>query len=408
MVYSFWTTCGFRVMKKRKVIYIIIFIMLGIWSYFQISKEITEYQKKIETERSIQNVFDEMVVNDCEGLRNAEYINVLEYSTRYEIVSMEFASIAENISSFMTKRLWDYEGLGTGDSLFISFYFSDPAKDYEGTIVFAYNHQMHKLYIYQQDGEIPLEDLERYRDYLLGEVLLGSWLDNGESRFSWDDLGKLEIVDYLLPYEYCGTGGNNADEEKAIYQKEYTNRFRAEESYITWLESDELLCLQQKIEYDDRGDRDAWGRIWFAPDMYKKMLEESYGQNLGSSRFIVQEKESGKICSLSDIVNINDEFITWMKESGKAEGNLPKASKSREDGMKATQQMLADCPAERMEEELMKCEFYIEPGYLHIRFPYWSQSGESPGWQTNGNSLWKNWLTIKTEDIEAFLKVEKW
>ena len=153
-------------MKKRKVIYIIILIIFGIRSYFQISKEITEYQKKIETERSIQNVFDEMVVNDCEGLRNAEYINVLSYSTRYEIVNMEFASIAENISSFMTKRLWDYEGLGTGDSLFISFYFSDPAKDYEGTIVFAYNHQMHKLYIYQQDGEIPLEDLERYRDYL--------------------------------------------------------------------------------------------------------------------------------------------------------------------------------------------------------------------------------------------------
>lgn len=408
MVYSFWTTCGFRVMKKRKVIYIIIFIMIGIRSYFQISKEITEYQKKIETERSIQNVFDEMVVNDCEGLRNAEYINVIEYSKRYAIVNMEFVSIAENISSFMTKSLWDYSGLGTGDSLFVYFSISNPAKNYEGTIIFAYNHQMHKLYIYQQDDEIPLEDLERYRDYLLGEVLLGRWLDSGESRFAWDDLGKLEIVDYLLPYEYCGTGGNNADDEKAIYQKEYMNRFRAEESYITWLDSDELLCLQQKIEYDYRKDVGILGETRLIPDMYKKMLEDGYGQNLRSSRFIVQEKESGKICSLSDIVNINDEFIIWMKESGNAEGNLQKISKSREDGMKATQQMLADCPAERMEGELMKCEFYIEPGYLHIRFPYWSQSGESPGWQTNGNSLWKNWLTIKTEDIEEFLKVEKW
>ena len=70
--------------------------------------------------------------------------------------------------------------------------------------------------------------------------------------------------------------------------------------------------------------------------------------------------------------------------------------------------MLQNFPEEQMRAVLENCEFYIEPGYLHIRLPYWDYERKEPGFVMNGEDLWRGWLTMKTDDIEGFLKVEKW
>ena len=112
---------------------------------------------------------------------------------------------------------------------------------------------------------------------------------------------------------------------------------------------------------------------------------------------------------LEDIIDLGSEFCQWIKYSGKTEGNLTKGAYSVEEGCEETQQMLRDCPEEKLEEALNGCEFYLEPGLLHLKLPYWNVKAKEPGWVRNGgDKLWKNWLTIRTDDIEAFLKAEKW
>ena len=70
--------------------------------------------------------------------------------------------------------------------------------------------------------------------------------------------------------------------------------------------------------------------------------------------------------------------------------------------------MLQNFPEEQMQTVLEHCEFYIEPGYLHVRFPYWDYELKEPEFVRNGNDLWRGWLTMKIGDVERFLKVEKW
>ncbi len=395
----------FKIMKKISRKFRSFIILLCLLLILVISIMIIGYQKKLKLEDSIQNVFDEMVVNECEGLKQAQNVEILDKSDP-GYISMKYSFISDNISSNLFKYFGNASKLSMDTALYIKFYISDDIKDYKSTIIFAYNEYLNKLYIYQGEedkGNIPLTDLEEYRNYLLHDVIIGSWIEYGDSYYTIDDPGEFEIVDYLLPYDYCGETGNGANQINVSYLKGYLEHFEGKENYITWLENEELTCVQQIIEYDSR----YWhGTIY--PKIPEKLRENVNGLDAGGTRFVVQKKENGQICGLSDIINMNDEFIEWMKASGKATGNLQKIPANREEGYKNTQLMLQNCPEESVRAALEQCEFYIEPGYLHIRFPYWDYESESPGWVKNGNELWKGWLTMETGDIEEFLKAEKW
>ena len=206
-----------------------------------------------------------------------------------------------------------------------------------------------------------------------------------------DNLGEFEIIDYLMPYEYCGMPDREVKRTEADEQGV---------SYTTWLETDSMLCIQQTIRHDDRR---IWGTLYRHPVM---LTDEIFGRDTGTSRFAVQI--DGKNCELSDLIEINDDFIEWMKNSGQADGNLLRISPDWKTGCRKTKKMLKNFPEEQMQTVLENCEFYIEPGYLHIRFPYWDYEAVKPAFVKNGNDLWRGWLTVKTDDIERFLKVEKW
>ena len=128
-----------------------------------------------------------------------------------------------------------------------------------------------------------------------------------------------------------------------------------------------------------------------------------------SYKYALYDAATQEELQLEDIIDLGSEFCQWIKYSGKTEGNLTKGAYSVEEGCEETQQMLRDCPEEKLEEALNGCEFYLEPGLLHLKLPYWNVKAKEPGWVRNGgDKLWKNWLTIRTDDIEAFLKAEKW
>lgn len=379
--------------KKRYILFIV-----GILLFIKIID-------LIEQRRSVQNVFDEMIINEARLLMKSENIcNVHSAKPYYDYFTMEYKHIDGNISSeiyilFSATPI----GLDVNEPLYITFKPHDEAGNVLGVISFAYYKSANKLYIYNIDiynrytvgtiAPLPLGELEAYKDYLLYDVIIGSYLDNGKSRFSMDNLGEFEVIDYLMPYEYCGMP------DREVKRTEIDAHGV---SYTIWLETDSISCIQQTIQHDDRIVRGT-GLALYHPIM---LTDEIFGRDTGASRFAVQI--DGKDCELSDLIEIDDGFIEWIKSSGQAEGNLQRISPDRETGCRKTQQMLQYFPEEQMQTVLENCEFYIEPGYLHVRFPYWDYERKEPGFVMNGNDLWRGWLTMKTDDIERFLKVEKW
>ena len=357
---------------------------------------------RIGPDRPVQNVFDEMIVNDARALRNSANIcNVENHRPHESYMRMEYKDIDENISSSIWIYFSDSSGLTKAAPLYISFVANDEAENESEVITFAYYERVNKLYIYSwysidERKPMPLEELESYKDYLLYDIIIGSYLDNGRSRFSMDNLGEFEIIDYLMPYEYCGMPDREVSSTEVNEQGV---------SYITWMDNNNMLCIQQKAQQEVQYDDERLVHMVLG-DIPFMLTDEIFGRYTGTSRFVVQI--DGKDCELSELIEINDDFIEWIKSSVQAEGNLQRISPDRETGCIKTQQMLQNFPEEQMQIVLENCEFYIEPGYLHVRFPYWDYELREPGFVMNGNDLWRGWLTMKTDDIEGFLKVKKW
>ncbi len=138
-------------------------------------------------------------------------------------------------------------------------------------------------------------------------------------------------------------------------------------------------------------------------------LDDGIQFDIYEYRYLLFDAVSQKELQLDDILIIDDGFLQWLKTSGKANGNLTKSAYSIEEGCGRTKEMLRNCPAEKLEEALDGCEFYLEQGMLHLKLPYWNDGNGDTGWVSNGeNEIWKSWLTIRTEDIEEFLKVGIW
>lgn len=138
-------------------------------------------------------------------------------------------------------------------------------------------------------------------------------------------------------------------------------------------------------------------------------LDDGIEFDIYEYQYILFDATSQKELQLNDILIMDDGFLQWLKSSGKVNGNLTKSAYSIEEGCERTKEMLRNCPAEKLEEALDGCEFYLEQGMLHLKLPYWNDGNGDTGWVSNGaNGVWKSWLTIRTEDIKEFLKVEKW
>lgn len=126
-------------------------------------------------------------------------------------------------------------------------------------------------------------------------------------------------------------------------------------------------------------------------------------------RYVLYDVTEQKELKLDDILTVDETFIRWLKTGKKVEGDLTKASYSMWEGREQTLDMLEHCPSKKLEEALTDCEFYLEPGLLHVKLPYWERKFFKSGWTLNGEGeIWKGWLTIRTEDIREFIKVEKW
>lgn len=380
-------------MKRKKENIRVIFQILALcMTLAGVSQILTGIRYRYVAGQSIHNIFDEMTFDHGKGLKEAKNVDSDKWGDPhynnlpgYIKSSIEFVQHSSDmgVGKFILFRFVIFMGGG-----------------YKGDIIFAYNSSFDKLYIYSENA-LPIEDRERYRDYLLGEIITGGWIENGKSRYTEEYLGEFEIIDYLFPYEYCGTAGNGPVKEENVTYWDY------EERHTVWLDNEEFLCIQQTSQKSARYDRSfASNELYQNYD--EQIMQESYGMDVGSTQFFVQRKTDGSRCRFSDIVDTGPDFLAWLKTSGLAEGNLKKISGDRESGEKDTQEMLEICPEGEMAAVLENCEFYMEPGYLHFKFPYWNDTEGRQGWERNGNTLWRGWLTVRTEDIEGFLKTGRW
>ncbi len=367
--------------------YLLIALFIRIPDQLRAKQEIQDMQD------SVQNVFDEMMVNNGDALLNSENIyDVIDHRPHHLYIDMKYKNMDKGISSNIIICFQDDSKLTINAPLYFSFGIQGETGGTQSNIFFAYYEEVDKLYIWGKRVGISWEEMEAYRDYLLYDIIINSYLDNGCSRFSMDNLGEFEVVDYLMPYEYCGM---------PEWEVERTEINEQGVRYITWVDTNQLLCVQQEIQHDDRR-LDGYIRA----NLPAMISNDVFGREIGTSRFVVQL--NGVDCRLSALITINNEFVDWIKNSGKAQGNLLRISADRESGCKKTQQMLQNCPEDTIKEILEWSEFYIEPGYLHIRFPYWDYEAKEPGFVKNGCDWWKGWLTVQTDDIGRFLRVEPW
>lgn len=288
------------------------------------------------------------------------------------------------------------------------------AEDPDMEIGLIYSREYKKLYIYgeaEQEGEgkpyqeyfeqclkekeISLSELEDYKEQFICRDLLGDWFDGHNSRFSRDNLGNLEVTDYLMPYEYAGTDNESKKEKVTVETEGYDGLFGGKVTYTVWSQALEgAECIQQSREY---GYRDVLSRV--ADDM-------SGISSNGERFYIIFDGEDhefyiGTFISWSGLSN-------WMKENtDRVYGNLAGPAYNREEGEERTRRMLRNIPDSRILTTLSRCEFYMDDEYLYLRFPYYMDSDRNDYIIDDEGEKVENgkghnrtgWLAVRWDDI---------
>ena len=370
---------------KKKILFILV-LLLEI-CYLKIgSIQEEEYKGK--------NVFDQMIENGYPIMADAEHITV----GGYDAVRL-FHPVAEE------------HGMGIG---------------------LIYSAQYHKLYIYgaaemtgaaeeqtyqewfescMEEQGISWADMEDHKEEFICGEILELWFGEEHDYFSRDRLGELEVVDFLMPYEYSGTDVE-VPEKETIHEVEYEGweicRLK-ERVYTTWSLPLIVYCKQESKEYN-------------YTDITDRIEDDIKGVNTVSERFVMSRMEFDysfhemlrKKGEDVDYLVLNNQLrfyvndwnglIEWIQESGKVEGNLTKLAYRREEGEAKTLEMLRYYDRRMIKKILSSGEIYFDGDYLYVRFPYCDNTGKEPLWVGNGASeVWQGWLAMKWDDISEFL-----
>lgn len=341
-----------------------------------------------------KNVFDQMIENGYPIMTDAEHITI----GGYDAVRL-FYPVSEE------------HGMGIG---------------------LIYSAQYRKLYIYgaaemtgaaegqtcqewfescMEEQGISWADMEDYKeDFICGEIL-EPWFGEGHDYFSKDRLGELEVVDFLMPYEYSGTD-MEVPEEEVVHEEEYGGWViykLKERIYTTWSLPLIVHCKQESKEYNyaditDRIEDDIKGINTVCEGFVMSKLEFDYS-------FYEMLRKKGEDVDhiaynnhLRFYVNDWNGLIKWIQESGKVEGNLTKLAYRREEGETKTLEMLRYYDRQMIKEILSSGEMYFDRDYLYVRFPYCDRTGGKTLWVENGSGIiWQGWLALKWDDIGRFL-----
>lgn len=336
-----------------------------------------------------RNVFDEMISNGAEAMGRAQHLMVGGHEAlKLTCEVREGAPLAIGvIYSAEHKKLYIY-----GDACMP-----------EGMQGMGYQERFEES---MGAYGVTWEEIEERKDAFLCKEILGEWLSGGGSAYTKDSLGELEVVDYLMPYGYCGTDGSEWRRETEAIDEGHKGALGSRIKTTVW-ENGQGLFYRQTQRSRDYGYQDIVERI--EADMG--------GFNTVSERITVEWKEDKGNEEDRDWEYYNSydnlwglfgeekylyDLAEWMKTSGKVSGNLTKLSYTREEGEVKTQEILEQYPLWTLRYILADTDFYIEGDELHIRLPYYDSEAEEPGWVENGKGkIWQGWVTVKISDIEV-------
>ena len=197
----------------------------GIWKYKSRSNPDTGFDKAI-------NVFDEMIEEKYTVMEEAEHITAGGYDAvrLYWQVKEGTPLRIGIVYSMEYKKLYIY-----GDACM-----PDEIRD------MSYQEYFEKSLA---EYGITWEEVEDRKEDFICKNILGQWFTEHKSSFSKDRLGELEVLDFLMPYEYCGKDNSEWMTVTETVEEGYGGAFQGKIRYTEW-DAGNLLCKQTQKSRD--------------------------------------------------------------------------------------------------------------------------------------------------------------
>ncbi|MBD5453230.1 MAG: TipC family immunity protein [Lachnospiraceae bacterium] len=350
----------------------------GIWKYESRSDPDTGFDK-------VTNVFDEMIEEKYTVVEEAEHVTAGGYdAVRLYWQVKEGTPLRIGIVYIMEyKKLYIY-----GDACM-----PEEIRD------MSYQEYFEKSLA---EYGITWEEVEDRKEDFICKNILEQWFTGHKSSFSKDRLGELEVLDFLMPYEYCGKDNSEWMTVTETVEEGYKGSFQGKIQYTEW-DAGNLLCKQTQ-KSRDYGYHDIMERIEADMNGFNTVSEEIivewYSKRNGEDG---DKQEYIPLTSIFGGKNVS-EFPEWLKTSGKVEGNLTKLSYTREEGEAKTREIIEKYTELRIWDFFKTADYYIAGDELNIRLAYYDYEADDPGWLENGKGeIWQGWITLKIDDIREFL-----
>ncbi|MCM1425642.1 MAG: hypothetical protein NC118_03475 [Eubacterium sp.] len=342
------------------------------------------FVREIQRNLNIKNVFDEMIAKKYIVMEDAEHIAVGGYDAVRLLWPVKERTPLKIgiIYSKEYQKLYIY-----GDACM--------PEEIENMSYQEYFEECLKKY------DITWEEVEDRKEDFICKSILETWFIENESLFSKDRLGELEVIDFLMPYEYCGKDNSKWKTVTEIVEEGYRGTFQGKIVYTVW-DAEALLCRQTQ-KHRDYGFRDIMERIEADMNAFNTVSEDIVVEWYG--RWERMNEEEREFDSLADVFSLEcHNFVDWLRTSGKVEGNLTKLSYTREEGEAKTQEILEQYPSSELFRMLEIADYYIAGDELNIRLACYDYEADNPGWLENGKGeVWQGWITLKIDDIREFL-----
>ncbi|MDE6749737.1 MAG: TipC family immunity protein [Lachnospiraceae bacterium] len=370
-------------MVKKKHILILICFISALLIVMAVGAGIFVYKNRSNS--NIVNVFDEMIENGHTAMKDAEHVTAGGYDAIRMLWTVKVGTPLRIgiIYSMKYKKLYIYGDASMPEeiqNMSYQEYFEECLKEYG----------------------ITWEEVEDSKEDFICKNILGTWFTEYESGYTKDRLGELEVLDFLMPYEYCGKDNSEWITVTETVEEGYRGTFNGKVQYTIW-DTGDFLCRQTQ-KSRDYGYHDIMERIEADINGFNTMSEDIKAE--WYCKWHRQYEDEQEYDSLADVLNCS-EFLDWLQAGGEVEGNLTKLAYTREEGEEKTREMLEQCSGSKLYRNLQTADYYIAGNELNIRLAYYDYKTENSDWVDNGKGeLWQGWITIKIDYIREFFDAE--
>lgn len=366
---------------KKKSFWISVCIVFTLFVVLIAGMGIFVYKNRSNTD--IRNVFDEMIEKGYTTMEGAEHVTAGGFDAIRILWSVKEGTPLRIgiVYSMEYKKLYIYGDACMPEEIHdMSYqeYFEECLKEYG----------------------ITWEEVEDSKEDFICKNMLGTWFAEHISSYNKDRLGELEVLDFLMPYEYCGKDNSEWITVTESVEEGYRGTFNGKVQYTVW-DTGDFLCRQTQ-KSRDYGYHDIMERIEADINGFNTVSEDIKAE--WYCKWNGQYEDEREYNSLADVFDYKiNEFLDWLQTGGEVKGNLTKLAYTREEGEEKTREMLMQCSRSKLYRNLQTADYYIAGNELNIRLAYYDYETENSDWVENGKGeLWQGWITVKIDDVRKF------